>query len=138
MPGAPEVFVDNPLCPTHTDNFWGNVLAPYLGSQDLTGFQNLSGLQLIQAIETLYRHWNKEYCKGQYIYNVGLQDEAYFRYFSYADFLTPHSGLIQIRKYSEQEGLADMQAHFATIADLTKQVRARLYALLVEEMRYFE
>lgn len=31
---------------------------------------------------------------------MGLEDEAYFRYFSYPDFLTRHSGLVQLRKYA--------------------------------------
>jgi len=88
-------------------------------------------------VERLYRTWNLKYCQGSYLYYVGLENEPYFKYFAYADFLTPHSGLIQIRKYAEQEGLADMLAHFAEVSELTKAVRARLYEMLVEEMQYF-
>ncbi len=139
--GAPEIFVDNPLCPVHTDNFWGNVIEKdflYLYFPSLKDLESTNvALQLIEAVKNLYRHWNKTYCKGDYLYYVGLEKEPYFRYFDYADFLTPHSGLIQIRKYSEQEGLADMLAHFSLVSAYTKQVKARLYEMLVGEMQYF-
>ena len=28
--GAPEVFVDNPLCPANPESFWSTTLAPYV------------------------------------------------------------------------------------------------------------
>ena len=28
--GAPEVFVDNPLCPTNKESFWSTTLAPFV------------------------------------------------------------------------------------------------------------
>ena len=40
--------------------------------------------------------------------------------------------------YAEQEGLGDLQGMFAEIAKLTKNVKAEIYRLLVEEFRYFE
>lgn len=68
---------------------------------------------------------------------INCKDEPYFRYFSYPDFLTPYSGLIQIRKYAELHNLQDLQEQFVAISSLTKQVRDELYRLLVEEGRYF-
>ena len=70
--------------------------------------------------------------------NVGLENEPYFKYFDYADFLTPHSGLIQIRKYAEQEGLVDMLELFNDVAKLTKGVKAEIYRLLIDDFKYFE
>jgi hypothetical protein len=130
--GAPEVFVDNPLCPTNAESFWSTTL-----DSQITAEHDVAWL-LVKKIKELYRTWNLNYCKGQYLYNVGLKDEPYFRYFDYDDYLTPHSGLIQIKKYAEKEGLADMQTLFAEVQDLTKKVREELYRLLVVEFRYFE
>ena len=70
--------------------------------------------------------------------NVGLQDEPYFKYFDYPDFLTPYSGLIQIRKFAEQEGHADLLDLFIEVIRLTKNVKAEIYRLLVKEFKYFE
>ena len=53
------------------------------------------------------------------------------KYFDYPDFLTPHSGLIQIRKYAEQEAAADLLERFAEIAKAAKEVKAELYRLLI-------
>jgi hypothetical protein len=66
-----------------------------------------------------------------------LQDEPYFRYFSYPDFLTPYSCLIQIRKCAEIHNLEDLQEQFPQISALTKKVREELYRMLVEEAKYF-
>jgi hypothetical protein len=78
------------------------------------------------------------YCKGHYLLNIGLQNEPYFKYFDYADFLTPHSGLIQIRKYAEINAEADLLNQFAVIAKYLKHVKARMYELLVGEFGYFK
>ncbi len=69
---------------------------------------------------------------------MGLQDEPYFEYFSYADFLTPYSGLIQIEKYAEVKGLQDLQDMFKEIRVLTKKVKEDIYRMLTEEFEYFE
>jgi hypothetical protein len=132
VPGAPEVFVDNPLCPANPEAFWATTL-----DQEITADHGLA-FQLVKKIKLLYKTWNLNYCKGQYLRSVGLKDEPYFRYFDYEDFLTPYSGLIQIRKYAEKEGLKDIHDLLTEIHDLTKKVREELYRLLVEEFRYFE
>ena len=100
-------------------------------------FHNAACL-LVQKIRELYSHWNLNYCKGQTLENVGLHNEPYFKYFDYPDFLTPHSGLIQIRKYAELHGLKDMLDLFTEVAKLTRAVKAEIYRLLVVEFRYFE
>jgi hypothetical protein len=93
---------------------------------------------LITKKTELYTHWNKNYCKGQWLTNVGLHNEPYFKYFDYPDFLSPHSGLIQVRKYAENEGKADLLDLFAEISALTKQVKEEIYRLLVNDFKYFE
>jgi len=132
VPDAPEIFVDNPLCPANPESFWATVLEPEVLADHGVAFL------LVQKIRLLYRTWNLNYCQGQYLRNVGLKGEPYFKYFDYDDYLTPYSGLIQIKKYAEKEGLKDMHDLFAEIQDLTKKVREELYRLLVVEFRYFE
>jgi hypothetical protein len=129
--GAPEVFVDNPLCPVNPAAFWSTTLDSHVTRDHGAAFE------LVSAIKSLYKLWNKNYCQGQFLFNVGLKDEPYFRYFSYPDFLTPYSGLIQIRKYAEIHNLEDLQEQFAQISALTKKVREELYRMLVEEAKYF-
>jgi hypothetical protein len=130
--GAPEIFVDNPLCPANPESFWATTLEP-----EVTADHGVAFL-LVKKIKQLYKTWNLNYCKGQYLRHVGLKEEPYFRYFAYDDYLTPHSGLIQLKKYAEKEGLKDMHDLFAEIQELTKKVREELYRLLVEEFRYFD
>jgi hypothetical protein len=129
--GAPEVFVDNPLCPVNPVAFWSTTLDSQVNQNHGAAFE------LVSAIKSLYKLWNKNYCQGQFLFHTGLQDEPYFRYFNYPDFLTPYSGLIQIRKYAEIHNLDDLHEHFAQISALTKKVREELYRMLVEEARYF-
>lgn len=130
--GAPDVFVDNPMCPTNKDSFWSTTLDKEIVSHPDTA------KKLVDAIKELYTYWNRNYCQGQWKYDVGLHDEPYFKYFDYPDFLTPHSGLIQIRKYADLEGAADLQERFSEIAKAAKEVKAELYRLLVDEFKYFE
>jgi hypothetical protein len=144
--GAPEVFVDNPLCPANPESFWSTTLEPFIeggyadsqGGSSATPRNDNAALQLIAKIKELYRYWNLNYCKGQVLQNAGLQEEPYFRYFDYPDFLTPYSGLVQIRKYAEIHGKEDLQNLFKEISILTKKVKEEIYRLLVEEFRYFE
>ncbi|TAL62939.1 MAG: hypothetical protein EPN85_01380 [Bacteroidetes bacterium] len=130
--GAPEVFVDNPLCPANKESFWSKVLDKEIISKPSTA------KELVDKIKELYRCWNLKYCKGDYLRSVGLQDEPYFKYFDYPDFLTPHSGLIQIRKYAELEGKEDLLKLFKEISELSKKVKEEIYWLLVNEFKYFE
>ena len=93
--------------------------------------------ELVESIKELYNYWNIKYTKGQFLYNVGLQDEAYFKYFNYADFLTPHSGLIQIRKYAELNSDLNLLNRFDNISSNTKAVKEKIYDLLINEFKYF-
>ena len=129
--GAPEVFVDNPLCPVNPAAFWSTKLDSQVNQNHGAAFE------LVSLIKSLYKLWNKNYCQGQFLFNTGLKDEPYFRYFSYPDFLTQHSGLIQIRKYAEIHNLDDLHERFAQISAITKKVREELYQMLVEEAKYF-
>jgi hypothetical protein len=94
--------------------------------------------ELVALVKQLYKKWNQNYTKGQFQYSVGLQDEPYFKYFDYKDFVTPHSGLIQIRKYAEIHNATDLLELFEKISGKTKEVREEIYRLLVKEFNYFE
>lgn len=130
--GSPEVFLENPLCPTSAESFWCKILDNEVVSGPDTA------KKLVDKIKELYKFWNTKYCKGQWIQNTGLHDEPYFKYFSYPDFLTPHSGLIQIKRYAENEGRADLLEKFAELNTLSKNVREEINRLLVEEFKYFD
>lgn len=131
VPGAPEIFADNPLCPANPESFWVTTLESQITPQHGVAYE------LVTAIKALYRNWNLNYCQGQFLRHVGLKEEAYFRHFSYPDFLTPHSGLIQIRKYAELHNHTDLMEQFTKINGLTKQTRDEIYRLLVHEAGYF-
>ena len=133
---APEVFVDNPLCPTNKESFWATALQPFINQQKMDS-EN-AAILLIEQITELYRYWNHHYCKGDYLYNCGLHAEPYFKYFNYPDFLTPYSGLIQIKKYAELQADVDLLNRFTEISKLTKAVKQQLYKLLVADFKYFE
>ena len=133
---APEVFVDNPLCPTNKESFWATTLQPFINQQKID--KENAAILLIEEITELYKYWNHNYCKGQYLYNVGLHTEPYFKYFNYPDFLTPYSGLIQIKKYAELQADVELLNRFAEISKLTKAVKQQLYHLLVKDFKYFE
>ena len=130
--GAPEVLVDNPLCPGNKESFWSTTL-----DKEIVDSPVLAG-ELVALVKQLYKTWNKNHTKGQFKYSVGLQDEPYFKYFDYKDFVTPHSGLIQIRKYAELHNAADLLELFEKISAQTKAVREEIYGLLVDEFGYFE
>ncbi len=130
--GAPEIFIDNPLCPANQESFWATTL-----DQEITVDHGIA-YELVQKIKLLYKTWNLNYCKGQYLRNVGLKDEPYFKYFDYEDYLTPYSGLIQLKKYAVNEGLKDIHDLFTEIQELTKKVKEEIYRLLVEEFKYFD
>ncbi|MBN1339312.1 MAG: hypothetical protein JXA03_08315 [Bacteroidales bacterium] len=129
--GAPEVFVDNPMCPVNPASFWSTVL-----DNEIAEEPTLARL-LADKVKELYTYWNQKYCKGNTMEYVGLQDEPYFRYFSYPDFLTPYSGLVQIRKFATINNKADLIIKFEEISRLTKAVKEEIYRLLVEEFGYF-
>lgn len=130
--GAPEVFVDNPLSPNNPESFWCTTLrnqivkSPALASE------------LVELIKQLYRTFSSQYCPSGIIRNVGLHDEPYFKYFDYPDFMTPNSGLQQIKKYAELNGKDDLNQIIKQISEKTKQVREEIYRLLVDEFGYFE
>ena len=130
--GAPEVLVDNPLCPGNKESFWSTTL-----DGEIVASPVLAG-ELVALVKQLYKKWDQNYTKGQFQYSVGLQDEPYFKYFDYKDFVTPHSGLIQIRKYAEIHNAADLLELFEKISAKTKEVREEIYRLLVDEFGYFE
>jgi hypothetical protein len=130
--GAPEVLVDNPLCPGNKESFWSTTL-----DREIVANPVLAD-ELVALVKHLYKKWNQNYTKGQFRYSVGLHDEPYFKYFDYKDFVTPYSGLIQIRKYAEIHNAADLLELFEKISAKTKEVREEIYRLLVEEFGYFE
>ncbi|HEC92691.1 MAG TPA: hypothetical protein ENI51_06845 [Candidatus Atribacteria bacterium] len=130
--GAVEIFVDNPLCPANPDSFWSKLL-----EREIIKKPELA-MSLVNSIKKLYKVWNGEYCKGGIIENVGLDKEPYFKYFNYPDFLTPYSGLVQIRKYAEIRHSDDLDDCFNDIKEKTKIVLDEIYRILIEEFNYFD
>ncbi|MBK8396311.1 MAG: hypothetical protein IPL26_13905 [Leptospiraceae bacterium] len=130
--GVPEVYVDNPLCPTNPESFWSTTLASSIDSKCKNAHE------LISLITELYKVWNLEYCKGSKIENVGLDKESYFKFFEYSDFVTPYSGLIQIEKYAEIHNAEKLLSIFKNIIDKTKNVKEEIYQLIVNEFKYFD
>lgn len=130
------MFVDNPLCPTNKESFWATTLQPFVNQQKIQS-EN-AAILLIEQITELYKYWNHNYCKGQYLLSVGLHTEPYFKYFNYPDFLTPYSGLIQIKKYAELNADVELLNRFIEINKLSKAVKQQLYKMLVYDFKYFE
>lgn len=130
--GAPEIFIDNPMCPANPDAFWATTLDVEVLKEHGVAFE------LVNQVKSIYKHWNLNYCKGQFIKHVGLKDEPYFRHFSYPDFLTPYSGLIQIRKYADINSCSDIIELFAQLNNVVKGVKDELYRLLIYEINYFD
>jgi len=116
------------------ESFWSTTLSLTLENLDKNNVARL----LADAVKEFYKYWNTNYCKGEVLENVGLHNEPYFKYFNYPDFLTPFSGLIQIRKYAEQGGLHDLLTRFEGVSELSKNVKDELYRLLVVEFGYFK
>lgn len=138
VPGAPEVFVDNPLCPGNPSAFWATVLAPeFAGLAPATD----AAARLVEAVTNVYKHWATKVCTSQMMTDVGLKDEAYFKYFDAPDFLTPRAGLVQIRAYAQRNpGAAwypELQSRLTRLADLREAVKAEIHRLLVGELAYF-
>lgn len=133
---APEIFVDNPLSPNNKESFWCTTLMPFINQQKID--KENAALLLIEQITELYKYWNHNYCKGGYLFNQGLHTEPYFKYFNYPDFLTPNSGLIQIKKFAEIHADVELLNRFSDISKLSKAVKQQLYKLLVEDFKYFE
>jgi hypothetical protein len=129
--GAPEVYLDNPLSPNDGDSFWNTTLDKNIVKRPATA------IRLVQAIKDLFTYWAKNYCPEGIIHNTGLKGESYFRYFSYKDFLTPNSGLIQIHKFASLNSKADLLQRFGDISAKTKDVREEIYRLLAVEFKYF-
>jgi hypothetical protein len=130
--GASEVFVDNPFSPLNPDSFWSQVLDKEITQKPKLAFE------LVELIKSLYRMFVKNHCKSGKIINIGLHNESYFKYFEYPDFLTPNSGIIQIKKYAELNGHEDLDSIVIQITEKTKEVKAEIYNLLINEFKYFE
>lgn len=137
--GAPEIFIDNPLCPANPDSFWSSTLDSEIPNYKPNDKKLINpAKELVNIVKNLYTIWNNKYCKGQYLYNVGLQDEPYFKYFNYVDFLTPYSGLIQIKKHVENQNLTDLDNLFHQITAKSKQIKDEIYNILINDLKYFE
>lgn len=130
--GAPEVWVDNPMSPNNQDSFYRTTLQQEIKKS------NSVAKDLAVAIEEFYQYWNLTYTKGQILENVGLHDEAYFKYFDYPDFVTKDSGLIQIKKYADINECKDLIEKITVISERTKKVKEEIYNMLTEDFKYFD
>jgi hypothetical protein len=130
--GAPEVWVDNPMSPINQDSFYRTTL-----QQEIKKSSSVAK-DLAAAIEEFYQFWNLKYTKGQILENVGLHEEAYFKYFDYPDFVTKDSGLIQIKKYADINECGDLLEKITVITEKTKKLKEEIYRMLVEDFKYFD
>jgi hypothetical protein len=130
--GAPEVWVDNPMSPNNSDSFYRTTL-----QKEIKNSKSVAN-DLATTIEAFYQYWNLNYTKGQILENVGLQEEAYFKYFDYPDFVTKDSGLIQIKKYATLNACSDLLEKITTITEKTKLVKEEIYRMLIEDFKYFD
>lgn len=129
---AVEVFIDNPLSPINPDNFWNTTL-----EREIIKSHTLAN-ELVTLITQLYKIFASKHCQTGIIKNIGLHDEPYFKYFDYPDFLTPNSGIIQIKKFAELHHKDDLNQIIKQITSKTKEVRDELHRQLVEDFKYFE
>ena len=130
--GAPEVFVDNPLSPLNPESFWSTTLQNEIVEEPALA------IELVNLIKELYRTFSSKHCQSGIIRNIGLHNEAYFKYFDYPDFLTPNSGIIQIKKFAELNNKEDLNLIIKKISEKTKEVKEEIYKLLVGDFGYFE
>jgi len=128
--------VDNPLSPLNFENFYNTILRNFIlenglenqetiDSHQANPVQKTSNLpvQLLQTVEKLYQTFAKNYCPNDIVQNVGLQNEPYFQYFDYPDFLTPNSGIIQIRKFAEVNSHGDLLEILTQIKKLSLEIK---------------
>ncbi len=130
--GALEVWVDNPMSPNNQDSFYRTTL-----QKEIKKSKSVA-TDLATTIEAFYQYWNLNYTKGQILENVGLHEEAYFKYFDYPDFVTKDSGLIQIKKYADLNDCADLLEKITSITEKTKLVKEEIYRMLTEDFKYFD
>ena len=130
--GAPEVYVDNPMSSNNQESFYRTTL-----QKEIKKSKSVAN-DLATTIEEFYQSWNLNYTKGQVLENVGLHNEAYFKYFDYPDFVTKDSGLVQIKKYADINESKDLLERIAIIQEKTKKVKEEIYRMLVEDFKYFE
>jgi hypothetical protein len=130
--GANDVFVDNPFSPLNPESFWSKTLDKEIIKKHKTAFE------LVELVKTFYKIFNKNHCKNGKIINVGLDSEPYFKYFEYPDFLTPNSGIIQIKKYAVINHKEDLHSLALEINEKVKEVKEEIYSLLVNDFKYFE
>ncbi len=130
--GVPEVFVDNPLCPTNPDSFWSKTL-----DSQVVKRPKLARV-LVDSVRKLYEVWKTNNCVRSKVEYVGLDDEPYFKNFNYPDFITPYSGLVQIKKFAEVKLADDLDEQIKEINERKKKVLDEIYRILIEEFKYFE
>ena len=130
--GAPEVWVDNPMSPNNQESFYRTTL-----QQEIKKSKSVAN-DLATTIEEFYQYWNLNYTKGQILENVGLHEEAYFKYFDYPDFVTKDSGLIQIKKYADLNNCFDLLEKISEISVKTKLVKEEIYRMLIKDFKYFD
>lgn len=130
--GVPEIWVDNPMSPNNQESFYRTTLQKEINKTSSVA------KELEITIEDFYKYWNLNYTKGQLIENVGLENEAYFKYFEYPSFLTKDSGLIQIKKYADINECSDLLKKITVISENTKKVKEEIYRMLTFDFKYFE
>lgn len=130
--GAPEIWAHNPMSPNNPDSFYRTTLQP-----EISKTKGVAA-DLATTIDSLYKHWNLNYTKGQTLEHVGLHEEAYFKFFDYPDFVNKDSGLVQLKKFAEKNNATDLLSTLAEITEKTKAVKEAIFTMLTEEFKYFD
>lgn len=132
--GEQNVFLDNPFSPNNSSSFWNAVLSPIIESE----YGHELAQQTVKIGLELYQYWNKEVCNGKTISNIGLKEEPYFKYFDYEDFITPNSGLIQLKTYATINGDSVLENMLIKLSKLSIEIKYKIKETLVNEYKYFD
>jgi len=128
--GAREVFVTNPMCPRDPSSYWSlNVAQRFRGVAD-------PATDLVREICELYDVWAKRFRRNSEIY------VSYERpYFIDEGFLTPTSGLLQIRDFANETGDVLLMDRIKKIQvnakELKRQFHHRVVARDSDSIAYF-
>jgi hypothetical protein len=129
VPGAPEVRVRNPLCPTDSGSFWSRYLAA-----DFKRNRGLPSDELVTTVEEIYRQWAKRFVKTSWI-----PPEEKLPYFVGQGQLTAHSGLVQIYHKAKADGDTHLLNLFEAMNLANRKVKQCILQYLTQKtkLNYF-
>lgn len=134
LPNESEIFLDNPFSPNNKDSFWSSLMVSYILAENSGGLAET----VVKNANDVYFYLNKKVCEGKVIEDVGLSEEPYFKYFNYKDFLTPNSGLIQLRKYSRVSADTELFGLLEELDRLGSAIKSLIAEIIVRRHGYFK